>query len=214
LSQGIEAWTEKYVSPRVIEALLKRVQVWADEQEKSGDEGKSMNIKTYIPLAEVISSYTIAMVDVPDHTTVSGIAEAEFDVAICIKFPKTFPLHTVQVKSVTSRSTFDEKRWTSWLRTCQGIISHRNDDGVVDGLLSWKRNVAGAVEGKSECTICYALIAEDGKLPSKKCKTCKNVFHAWCLQKWFASSGDKRCPLCRTDFFEGDSAKKGRRDRE
>jgi E3 ubiquitin-protein ligase listerin len=198
LSQGVEAFTEKHITPHVIESALKSVQLWSETQTADSADDKPMNIKAYIPLGEVIASYTIATVEVADPTN-HGFVDTEFDVAICVKLPKAFPLRTVEVKSVTARSTFDERRWTAWLRTCQGIISHRNE-GLVDGLLSWKRNVVGAVQGKSECAICYSLVAEDGKLPSKKCKTCKNTFHSWCLNKWFTSSGKRECPLCRSDF--------------
>jgi len=60
--------------------------------------------------------------------------------------------------------------------------------------------VAGALAGKSECTICYSLVGEDGKLPARRCRQCKNVFHSYCLHKWFSSSGKKECPLCRGDL--------------
>jgi hypothetical protein len=34
-------------------------------------------------------------------------------------------------------------------------------------------------------------------LPDKKCKTCNNPFHSQCLFKWFSSSQQSTCPLCR-----------------
>uniref|UniRef100_A0A1I7WPE7 E3 ubiquitin-protein ligase listerin n=1 Tax=Heterorhabditis bacteriophora TaxID=37862 RepID=A0A1I7WPE7_HETBA len=33
-----------------------------------------------------------------------------------------------------------------------------------------------------------------------KCRQCKNKFHSNCLYKWFESSSQSRCPLCRANF--------------
>jgi E3 ubiquitin-protein ligase DOA10 len=36
--------------------------------------------------------------------------------------------------------------------------------------------------------------------PNKRCATCKNTFHSVCLFRWFKSSNQSTCPLCRNNF--------------
>ena len=67
----------------------------------------------------------------------------------------------------------------------------------MDGLLAFKRNVNGAMKGQTECAICYSIISSDKRVPDKACGTCKNLFHRSCLYKWFRSSSQNTCPLCR-----------------
>jgi hypothetical protein len=176
------------MSPRIIASTLQAVQEWSKQQEGvSTDDGRPLTIKVNINASEVIASYSIAGDD------------DEHPLTMLVKLPPTFPLNQAEVKSVSVRTTFDERRWKGWLRSAQGVIAFSNNS-VVDGLLAWRRNVVGALHGRSECTICYSLVGEDGKLPTRKCKTCRNSFHLMCLSKWFSSSGNRQCPLCRSDF--------------
>lgn len=71
---------------------------------------------------------------------------------------------------------------------------------ITDGLSSFRRNVTGALKGQTECAICYSIISADRQLPQKRCPTCKNLFHASCLFKWFKTSNASTCPLCRNAF--------------
>jgi E3 ubiquitin-protein ligase DOA10 len=71
---------------------------------------------------------------------------------------------------------------------------------ITDGLTSFRRNVTGAMKGQSECAICYSIISGDRQLPQKRCPTCKHMFHASCLFKWFKTSNASTCPLCRNAF--------------
>jgi hypothetical protein len=186
--QLIESWTAKYMSPRIIASALQAVQEWSRQQEGvSTDDGRPLTIKVNIAASEVLASYAITGDD------------DEHPLAMLVKLPPTFPLHQAEVRSASARTTFEERRWKGWLRSAQGVIAFSNNS-VVDGLLAWRRNVVGALQGRSECTICYSLVGEDGKLPTRRCKTCKNSFHLVCLTKWFASSGNRQCPLCRSDF--------------
>lgn len=71
---------------------------------------------------------------------------------------------------------------------------------IADGLAAWRRNVTGALKGQTECAICYSIISADKQLPTKKCPTCKHLFHSSCLFKWFKTSNANTCPLCRNPF--------------
>lgn len=68
---------------------------------------------------------------------------------------------------------------------------------IIDGLTTFRRNVVGALKGQTECAICYSIVSTDKKMPDKKCGTCKNAFHRTCLYKWFQTSHQNTCPLCR-----------------
>ncbi|CAD7955789.1 unnamed protein product [Amoebophrya sp. A25] len=68
---------------------------------------------------------------------------------------------------------------------------------------SWLANISSHFDGVEDCMICYSVIdTKTGELPRKACPTCKNVFHARCLQKWFMSSAKTKCPLCKQDWVK------------
>jgi len=184
----VESWTAKHMSPLIIASALQAVQEWSKQQQGiSTDEGRPLAIKVNVAASEVSANYAIAGDD------------DEHPLSMLVKLPPSFPLRQAEVRSGTARTTFEERRWKAWLRSAQGVIAFSNDS-VVDGLLAWRRNIVGALSGRGECTICYSLVGEDGKLPKRRCNTCRNSFHLVCLTKWFASSGKRECPLCRSDF--------------
>lgn len=72
---------------------------------------------------------------------------------------------------------------------------------VLDGLQLWKRNVDKHFEGVEECYICYSVLhGSSYQLPRKQCRTCRKRFHAECLYRWFDTSNNSACPLCRNLF--------------
>ncbi|KAI9809452.1 MAG: hypothetical protein M1827_006832 [Pycnora praestabilis] len=174
----VETWTEKYISPLVIADELTTVSDWVETQ--SGDD--QLSIKVSKKAKEVTAGYEVD----------------EQVMMIKIRLPGTYPLHQVVVEGV-NRVGVDEKKWQSWLINTQGVITFSNGN-LVDGLLTFRRNVTGALKGQTECAICYSIISGDKQLPSKRCGTCKNLFHSSCLFKWFKSSNSSSCPLCRNAF--------------
>lgn len=72
----------------------------------------------------------------------------------------------------------------------------------MDGLILWKRNVDKRFEGVDDCMICFSVIhGSNYSLPKLSCKTCKKKFHSACLYKWFSTSNNATCPLCRNLFW-------------
>ena len=72
---------------------------------------------------------------------------------------------------------------------------------ILDGLTLWKRNVDKRFEGIEECYICYYVLhGSNYQLPKLTCRTCRKKFHAACLYKWFSTSNNSTCPLCRNLF--------------
>ena len=57
----------------------------------------------------------------------------------------------------------------------------------------------GIFAGAVVCAICYAQLDGAGRLSTAQCRTCDSgCFHKSCLLKWFGTSGDSTCPLCRS----------------
>jgi len=188
-SISVESWTSKSISPHVISNAISTVSSWSSTQDPSPgtDEPAPLVIRAKPRASELTASYPV---------------DDEQSATIIINLPPSFPLHQATITSPSGRVGLDERHWDSWLRTAQGVIAFSNNS-IVEGLLNWRRNVFGALKGQTECAICYSVVGEDGKLPDKKCRTCKNSFHGNCLYKWFKSANNTTCPLCRNSFNYG-----------
>lgn len=186
---AIEPWMTKHFTPLIVHHALVEVDEWAKSQDVDSSE-KELIIKVHYNQGEITAAYPID--DDGD----------EQQAAILIKIKPNYPLEYVDVAGL-NRVGCSERTWLSWLRVTQGIITI-NNGAVIDGLLSFRHNVMGALKGQVECAICYSYIAVDKKMPDKKCTTCKNLFHRDCLFKWLNSSNQNTCPLCRTkmDFVD------------
>lgn len=186
LQRSIAEWSEKYMSPRVVDAELAEVSRWIPKQETD----TPLEVKVSTRAREVTAMYPVD----------------EQMSAIRISLPADYPLSTITVEDL-NRVGVDEKKWKSWLVNVQGIMNFAPSSGgigaVTDGLVAWRRNVTGTLKGQSECAICYSIVNADRQLPTKKCGTCKNAFHGTCLFRWFKSSGGSSCPLCRNAFNYG-----------
>lgn len=206
---AVEALTTKTFSSLVIEETLDEVTKWAEEQEITDDE-KELLVKVSKRTREVFASY-----EVDDMT-----------MKIVIRLPESYPLEGVKVDGV-NRVAVSEKKWISWMMITQGVITFSvridltptrlhtltfpQNGSITDGLSIFRKNVVGALKGQTECAICYSIISSDKKMPDKRCQTCKNLFHSSCLFKWFASSNQSTCPLCRNPFNYGsDYSRKAR----
>lgn len=189
---AVEAWTTKYYSPLIIGDSLDEVQKWADTQEPPGVDEQELQVKVSKPAREVTAGYEVD----------------ESQASIVIKVPASYPIEGVTVSSL-NRVAVTDRKWQSWIMTTQGVITFSNGN-IIDGLQVFKRNIVGALKGQSECAICYSIISADKRMPDKRCTTCKNLFHRTCLYKWFQSSNQNTCPLCRNpiDYLGADTQKR------
>ena len=189
---AVESWTTKYFSPRIVSDTLDEVQQWADTQEPPAADEQELTVKVSRNAKEVIAGYAID----------------ESQASISIKIPPSYPIEGVTVSGL-NRVAVTEKKWQSWIMTTQGVITFSNGN-IVDGLQVFKRNIVGAMKGQGECAICYSIISTDKRMPDKKCGTCKNLFHRSCLYRWFQSSNQNTCPLCRNpiDYLGADTQKR------
>jgi hypothetical protein len=72
---------------------------------------------------------------------------------------------------------------------------------VFDVAAFWKEKVGQYFAGVEECPICYSVKDDQsGALPRTSCAQCNAKFHGTCLYKWFKTSGNSTCPLCRHLF--------------
>ncbi|KAL1960846.1 hypothetical protein VTO42DRAFT_5829 [Malbranchea cinnamomea] len=180
----IEAWTEKYITPFIIEDSLNEVSEWSSAQDWSNEE-QPLDVKVSQKAAEIVAS-----IEIDEESPPTSIA---------ISLPSTYPLQQAAVIG-RYRVVVDEKKWKNWLLTIQGVIMFSNGN-LVDGLLAFRRNVQAALKGHGECTICCSVISTNMQTPNKRCATCKHTFHSDCLFRWFRSSNSSSCPLCRNNFL-------------
>ncbi|RUP46970.1 hypothetical protein BC936DRAFT_146314 [Jimgerdemannia flammicorona] len=177
---AVESYTEKFFSSLIIAQELASI---TRPEVKTQLEDETMTVKTSRVTNEVTASYKI------DEQTME----------MAIRLPANFPLRQVDVEGL-QRVGVPEGKWRGWLLATSAIIAVQNGD-IVDALLLFKRNAKLHFEGVEDCTICYSIISiQDRSLPNKQCQTCKNRFHASCLYKWFRTSNQSSCPLCRTTF--------------
>ncbi|KAK8029157.1 hypothetical protein PG991_006213 [Apiospora marii] len=176
---AVESWVAKYFSPIIVSETFEDVTKWAETQEAPADDEKELIVRVSRAAKEISVGY-----EVDEH-----------EASIAIRVPPAFPLDGVAVIGV-NRLAVSEKKWQAWILATQGVITF-SGGSIVDGLLAFKRNVNGAMKGQTECAICYSIISSDKRIPDKACGTCKNLFHRSCLYKWFRSSNQNTCPLCR-----------------
>ncbi|KAH7031413.1 uncharacterized protein B0I36DRAFT_323878 [Microdochium trichocladiopsis] len=190
---AVEAWLVKYFSPLVIADALDAVEKWAADQEAPSNDEHELTVKVSRTTRDLYVGYPVD----------------EVEASMTIRLPSNFPLDNVTASTI-HRAAASERKWNSWLLTTQGIIAFSNGS-VIDGITAFRRNIVSAMAGYTECAICYSFIGSDQGVPDRKCRTCKNPFHRTCLFKWFATSNNNTCPLCRTAFesIDMDRTKRG-----
>ncbi|KAL9030090.1 MAG: hypothetical protein Q9196_001753 [Gyalolechia fulgens] len=181
---SVESWTEKHISPLVIASELSAVSSWAANREI--EQEQPLTVKVSTSTREITASIPID----------------EQSMSLAITLPQSYPLSRATVSGL-HRVGVTEQKWRSWIITTQGVINFAEIGGggqLIDGLMTWRKNVTATLKGQTECAICYSVIGADRQLPSKRCGTCKSLFHGSCLFKWFRSSNSSSCPLCRNQF--------------
>lgn len=180
LQAKIEKFVAAFISPILIAKELDDV---AEKTSKLESNDTALTIKINKVTNEVKASYLID----------------EQKLELSFKLPANYPLTNVQVVGV-SRVGISEQKWKQWILSTQRVITGMNGS-VVDSLDLFSNNVNLQFSGFEECAICYSILhIVDRKLPTKTCPTCNNKFHGACLYKWFRSSGNNTCPLCRSEI--------------
>ncbi|PUU79929.1 hypothetical protein B9Z19DRAFT_976980 [Tuber borchii] len=185
---AVEEFTEKYMSPLLIERELSSVQAWIQSHSGGGVRGGEEDEMT----VKILKALTIEV------TATYPIDDQSMEMRV--RIPPTFPLRQVEVEGAR-RVGLTEKDFRKMQLASQTVINFQSAS-IIDGLTLFRKNLALHFEGVAECAICYSIVAvtPDRKLPNKACATCRNKFHGTCLFKWFKSSNSASCPLCRTAF--------------
>ena len=176
----VQLWTEKYFSALVSSEVLKKAEDWVKQQDQTDKDAVIVKVKERareVTIGREIDDQMLQMV---------------------VKLPEDFPLGQVHALGV-NRVAVNDKRFNQWLLNVQAAITF-NNNSIVDGIVAFRRTVAGHLTGSGECSVCYSVVSMDKQLPTKRCKTCRGLFHGSCLYQWFKKSNSSSCPLCRTAF--------------
>lgn len=172
----VDRFTSKYVSP-----------VLCTEEISSLDtiDKKDVNftVKTRPSTREVVAIHTLE----------------EVCIEVVITLPQNYPLGNITVSS-EKKVGVTAQQWDKWLLQLNIFLQHQNGS-IMDGLRIWRRNIDKRFEGVDDCMICFSVLhGTNFQLPRLSCRTCKKKFHSACLYKWFQTSHNSTCPLCRNLF--------------
>ncbi|KAK0129006.1 hypothetical protein ONS95_000946 [Cadophora gregata] len=103
---AVDSWTQKFFTPLVIDDTLEEVERWATNQEPPADDEKDLTVKVSKRSKEIFAGYEVD----------------ELIMQIVIRFPDNYPLEGVKVEGL-NRVAVTEKKWLSWLRNTQGVIT-------------------------------------------------------------------------------------------
>jgi len=170
----VEKFTCKYVSPALCSSDLEHITSSWD----------NMMVKVRPSAREVIATYKL---------------NEEASMELVIQLPANYPLGSITVEG-GRKVGVTANQWRNWMLQLTTFLMHQNGS-ILDGLTLWKRNVDKRFEGVEECYICYYVLhGSNYQLPKLTCRTCRKKFHSACLYKWFNTSNNSTCPLCRNLF--------------
>ncbi|CAM6128753.1 unnamed protein product [Calypogeia fissa] len=176
LASAIEAFTSTHCSPQLLADEFAQVQASAVNEE-------NLSIRSNRTLREVTAIYQ----------------KEEAGMDIVIRIPSCYPLRAVEVEC-TRRLGINETLLRKWILSMAAFLRNQNG-AVAEAVQMWKKNVDREFEGVEECPICYSIIhTSNHSLPRLACKTCRHKFHSACLYKWFSTSHQSTCPLCKSPF--------------
>lgn len=122
----------------------------------------------------------------------------EFTFSLNLSIPPEYPLKSASVTG-GERLGITESKWRAWLLTVQSLLCQNL--AIVEVLQQWRTNAEKTLSGVEPCSVCYCVLQPgDKSLPGPSCKTCKHRFHSACLYRWFKTSGQATCPMCRALF--------------
>ena len=112
-----------------------------------------------------------------------------------IKFPENYPIETPRIETdigdVQLSRVCDQRIQESILLT----------ESIENGVKTWYEFVIQRVKDADPCPICYSYInSVTRQSPSIKCSVCGQMFHPYCLKKWFERCLYHTCPVCATKW--------------
>ncbi|KAI1730329.1 ring finger domain-containing protein [Ditylenchus destructor] len=183
----VDRYTRKFVSPLVLQREIQNV---------TNIRRGRLEVKVMPNVNEVSAFYKM------EDTTI------RLNISLSANYPLS--LATIEIE----RSIVSKDLHRRWLLQLEMFLSHQNGP-LLDGILQWKRNIDKHLEGVEDCTICMMTVSSTNyQLPKIRCRQCKKKFHGDCLYKWFQTSANSSCPLCRSNFSHTVNAISRRRIQE
>jgi hypothetical protein len=120
--------------------------------------------------------------------------------SMTVSVPRNFPLQKLKISCDSRTASAWAAKWRRWEVQMLALLTTQRGS-FADAVRMWKDNMDKEFEGVEPCPVCYSVIAiGDKSLPRLSCPVCRNKFHSSCLFRWFQSSGNSKCPMCRADF--------------
>lgn len=180
-AQRVSGFFTDVLAPLVVEAEL--ADVARARAASGGGAGGALSVRGSRHARQVAASYD----------------QGECTVDVRITMPPDYPLHLVDVDCRGSLGMRADK-WRRWQLQIRSLVA-AGSGSLLDAVLQWKSNVEAELDGVEPCPICYCVVAQDRALPRLACRVCGTKFHNTCLYKWFQSSNNTTCPMCRTPFM-------------
>ncbi|XP_072178286.1 E3 ubiquitin-protein ligase listerin-like [Diadema setosum] len=176
LAPYVDKFTTKYVSPLLCAEEIQSVQ-------ESSLEAENLVVKARLATREVVATYSMQ----------------DLVIEMMVTLPTNHPLGPIEVDN-RKKVAVGTSQWRQWTLMLTMFLTHQNGS-IMEGLELWRRNADKRFEGVEDCMICFSVIhGGNCSLPKLTCKTCKKRFHSACLYKWFSTSTQSSCPLCRSPF--------------
>ncbi|KAL5106350.1 E3 ubiquitin-protein ligase listerin [Taenia crassiceps] len=117
-----------------------------------------------------------------------------------ISLPENFPLSPVTV-GTGNKAGPAMSNWRTWIIHLSVFLNNQNGS-ILDGIGLWLRNMKKKFDGVEDCAICYSVIHDRNfSFPRLQCRVCKKRFHNECMYRYFQTSRNPTCPLCRSLFY-------------
>jgi hypothetical protein len=164
-----------------------------EKEESSSDDGEEEEVEEEDDEVEFKISGIISKSEV-----VAKYVRGEIALSMAIRLDATHPLVPASVELIDAVKV-KEARARKWQIAIASMLNSRNGS-IREAVMVWRRSVDRQFQGVEECPVCYSVTDATRALPRMQCSTCKNKFHSGCLYKWFNSSGNSKCPMCRALF--------------
>ena len=127
------------------------------------------------------------------------ISDTNFEISV--QMPSSYPLVPVHVNTI-NKVGVTSSQWRYWMLQMTMLLQKQNGN-ILDAFLLWKQKVDKKMDSLEECMICFSIVhgSNARSLPKLQCKTCRKKYHAECLYKWFDTSNQSTCPLCRSPMM-------------
>ncbi|GAA28805.2 E3 ubiquitin-protein ligase listerin [Clonorchis sinensis] len=200
LANTIEAVVSRHFSPGLARDEVVMVQYRAQLRETKRDNTTPKGWFDFLSPSNEVGSISIRSRPLSREVIARYQVTEEHSMEMSIQLPTNYPLGlaTVTCDRAVAISSQQGNVWSVQL----SVFINNQNGSILDGIDLWQRNVRKKFEGVEECAICYSVVHNTNfSLPKMQCHTCRKLFHYACMYRWFTTSRNPACPLCRHMFF-------------